>query len=118
MLHELYPPETLQGCSPNLIGDKFILSNRDYERDSGSGAALICDPRNDEHRILSQLTVAWMTRHNKFIDDNPTWDFDAAKEATIKEYQAVVLGEMLPYLLDPTVSSVVRMMYSLETRGD
>ena len=91
-----------QGCTPNLEnGTYFIVNDRDYERDA-SGVAQICDPRNDEHRILSQITVAWMTLHNKFVDDLGL-TFEEARDATIREWQAVVLSDMLPNLLDTDV---------------
>lgn len=91
-----------QGCSPNLEnGTKFILNDRDFER-SSSGEALICDPRNDEHRIMSQITVAFMTLHNMFVDEGLT--FAQARDAVILEWQAIVLDDLLPNLVDTSVS--------------
>lgn len=84
-----------------MQNDKFLVNGRDFDR-HGAGEAKVCDPRNDEHRIVSQLAVAWMTLHNKFVDDLG-YDFDDAREATVKEWQAVVLTDLLPALLDEAV---------------
>lgn len=88
------------------------MNGRDYDR-HGNGEAKICDPRNDEHRIVSQLTVAWMTLHNEFVTDLG-YDFDDAREATIKEWQAVVLTDLLPALLDEAVRKII---IAVEWRG-
>lgn len=89
------------------------MNGRDFDRHS-DGRADICDPRNDNHRILSQITVAWMTLHNYFVQefalekemgliDEDASLFELARQATIREWQAVVLTDLMPNLLDPEV---------------
>ena len=93
-----------------LDGDKFNISQtpgglqRDFPRDS-AGAAITLDQRNDQNRILSQFTVSLMTLHNAFVDEG--MPFEEARRQTISEWQAVVLSDMLPSLLDPGVLEAV-----------
>ena len=72
---------------------------RDFVRNPTK--ATLLDQRNDEHRIVSQFTVALMTLHNKFIDGGAK--FKKAKELTIKEWQAMVITDLLPALVDGDV---------------
>jgi len=94
-----------------LDGDKFSIGEtqsgafaRDFVRDS-AGAAITLDQRNDQNRIVSQLMVALMTLHNKFVDDGMA--FEKARDQTIREWLAVVLHDMLPNLLDADVLAAV-----------
>jgi len=94
-----------------LEGNKFNIRRtpssglpRDFNRDS-TGSAVTLDQRNDQNRIVSQLTVALMALHNKLVDDGMS--FEEARNHTIREWQAVVLHDMLPKLLDSTVLGVV-----------
>eukprot|EP00968_Pinguiococcus_pyrenoidosus_P003203 scaffold189_cov249-Pinguiococcus_pyrenoidosus.AAC.24 len=106
------PPRKFSLCGtvedPNLIRD--FCRRRD-------GTARILDLRNDEHRIVSQLTVGLMALHNKFFDDFMATStitrrskrrkaaFAFAKDETIKAWQSVVLTDMLPTLVDVRPSS-------------
>jgi hypothetical protein len=86
---------------------------------------LIADARNDDHPLISQLTMVFSHLHNIFIDrqaaeqaDASTRDFthDAAKrfanarEATTLVYRHVVRDDLLKRLLNPAV-------YALYTTG-
>jgi len=108
------------GTEALLENDKFVVNGRDFARDA-DGVALIPDLRNDEHRIVSQLTVAFMTLHNKIYDTLPGngQKFERAKRDTIKTWQSVVINDLLPNLLDHAVLEKVqdptkRILYSQE----
>ena len=84
----------------------------------GMTEPLIADPRNDDHAVISQLTMVFSHLHNIFIDlqgestpDAATADFvrDAAKrfararEATTLVYRHVIRDDLLKRLLHPSV---------------
>ena len=91
---------------------KFPVNGRDFVRQA-NGEADIMDLRNDEHRIISQLTVAFMTLHNMFVDACTSGKnaaqvrrcFLKARQETIQVWQSVILTDLLPNLVD--VSTVV-----------
>ena len=61
------------------------------------GTAIIGDPRNDENLIVSQLQVAYLRLHNKFIDDGLTF---AQAQAQVRfHHQYVVVNDFLPRLV-------------------
>jgi hypothetical protein len=82
---------------------------------------LIADPRNDDHPLISQLTMVFSHLHNIFIDlqgaepeDAPTLDityggakrFAAAREATAMVYRRVVRDDLLKRILHPAVHAL------------
>jgi len=82
---------------------------------------LIADPRNDDHAVISQLTMVFSHLHNIFIDrqtpepvNAATADFthDAAKrfanarEATTLIYRHVIRDDLLKRLLHPSVHAL------------
>lgn len=101
----------VNGATAPMDGPFFRLEGRDFSR-QGNGQPQVADGRNDNHRILSQLTVAFMKLHNKFAqiqldehgDDGRA--FDAAKRETIQTYQSVVLTDMLPKYIDNGVYDI------------
>lgn len=65
------------------------------------GRALIGDPRNDENGIISQLHVAFLSLHNRLLDDHthivdPRERFEAAQRQAQWHYQWVVVHDFLP----------------------
>ena len=64
-------------------------------------AAIIGDPRNDENTIVAQLHTAFLKAHNSLVDEGRT--FDAAREALILRYQAVILNDFLRRVCDAAV---------------
>jgi hypothetical protein len=64
-------------------------------------AAIIGDPRNDENTIVAQMHTAFLKAHNALVATGMT--FDAAREALILRYQAVVLNDFLREVCDKTV---------------
>lgn len=63
--------------------------------------ALIGDPRNDENGIISQLQVAFLSLHNRLMDDlvgelaDPPTRFDRAQRTAQWHYQWVVAHDFL-----------------------
>jgi hypothetical protein len=72
---------------------------------NAEGIAIIGDPRNDSHQLVSQMHLAFLKVHNAFVDAArrhgiPDHDvFAAASRDTRWHYQWSVLHEFLPSLL-------------------
>lgn len=66
------------------------------------GVALVGDPRNDVHLLISQLHVAFLKLHNRVVDwlrEGGTPDalvFEEARRITRWHYEWVVVNEFLP----------------------
>ena len=85
---------------------KFLLGldHADLQRNV-DGIAIIGDPRNDSHMLMSQLHLAMLKAHNALVDEarlstkaeNRVFD-EAARELRW-HYQWVVLNEFLPSLV-------------------
>lgn len=86
---------------------------------------LLADPRNDDHPLISQLTMIFSHLHNIFVDRQKTVPTDAAnldfardtarvfanaRQATTLVYRRVVRDDLLRRLLHPAV-------YDLYTNG-
>jgi hypothetical protein len=85
---------------------KFLLgtNGRDLSRNV-EGIAIIGDPRNDSHLIVSQMHLAMLKAHNKFVDEarrrcgSEHEVFAAATRELRWHYQSAVLNEFLPSLV-------------------
>jgi hypothetical protein len=95
---------------------KFLLGldGADLQRNV-EGLAVIGDPRNDSHTLMSQLHLAMLKAHNAFVDDarrRGTSDdrvFDEAARQLRWHYQWIILNEFLPTLVGETlVKQVLR----------
>ena len=95
---------------------KFLLGTGgiDVPRNS-EGIAIIGDPRNDSHTLMSQLHLAMLNVHNGFVDEARAGGvaehdvFESAARETRWHYQWVVLHEFLPSLVGaPLVHEVLR----------
>ena len=95
---------------------KFLLGvdGADLQRNA-EGIAVIGDPRNDSHMLMSQLHLAMLKAHNVFVDEarrNGTANdrvFDEAARQLRWHYQWIVLNEFLPALVGQTlVDQVLR----------
>ncbi len=85
---------------------KFLLGldGADLQRNA-EGIAVIGDPRNDSHMLMSQLHLTMLKAHNAFVDrarlsgvaDDRV--FDEAARQLRWHYQWVVLNEFLPALV-------------------
>src|SRR5271154_3958078 len=80
---------------------KFLLglNGADLQRNA-EGIAIIGDPRNDSHTLMSQLHLAMLKAHNAFVDEarltGATNVFDEAARQLRWHYQWAVLNEFLP----------------------
>ena len=77
------------------------------------GTAIIGDPRNDSHVVMSQMHLAFVHAHNAFVDrarasgQPEARVFDAAARELIWHYQTVVLREFLPSLIGAELTDVI-----------
>jgi hypothetical protein len=93
---------------------KFLLGpdGADIQRNA-EGTAVIGDPRNDSHMLISQLHLAVLKAHNAFVDDarlagvSSDHVFDEAARQLRWHYQWIVLNEFLPALVGPTLADQV-----------
>src|SRR5271155_1764293 len=93
---------------------KFLLGfgGADVQRNA-EGIAIIGDPRNDSHMLISQLHLAMLKAHNMFVDVarlNKT-PADAVFEAAARNlrwhFQWIVLHEFLPALVGQKLADQV-----------
>jgi len=81
---------------------------------NAEGTAIIGDPRNDSHLIVSQMHLAFVHSHNAFVDraraagvaDDTVFEH-AARELRWN-YQQVILGEFLPTLIGSEMVHSIR----------
>lgn len=95
---------------------KFLLGldGADLQRNV-EGIAVIGDPRNDSHVLMSQLHLAMLKAHNAFVDEargngaSNDRVFDEAARQLRWHYQWIILHEFLPGLVEETlVDQVLR----------
>jgi hypothetical protein len=85
------------------VGWGLGCGEEDLPRTNGKpGIALIGDPRNDEHTIISQLHLAFIKLHNRFFEDTSE-NFDLAQRLTCWHYQWVILHDYLFRVCDNCV---------------
>jgi hypothetical protein len=72
---------------------------------NAEGVALIGDPRNDVHVVVSQLQVAMIKLHNRLVElarergVEPGDVFETARRETVWHYQWVIVNDYLPRLV-------------------
>lgn len=95
---------------------KFLLGadGADLQRNA-EGIAIIGDPRNDSHMLMSQLHLALLRAHNWFVDEARLGGaanddlFHAATTQLRWHYQWIVLNDFLPGLVgQPLADQVLR----------
>jgi hypothetical protein len=93
---------------------KFLLSsNRADLQRNVEGTAIIGDPRNDSHMLISQLHLAMLKAHNAFVDEARAAGvasgriFIEAARQLQWHYQWIVLHEFLPALVGSTLTADV-----------
>ena len=85
---------------------------RDLLRNT-EGTAIIGDPRNDSHVVMSQMHLAFVHAHNAFVDrarasgQPEARVFDAAARELVWHYQTVVLREFLPSLIGAELTDLI-----------
>jgi hypothetical protein len=94
---------------------KFLLGpdSADVPRNA-EGLAIIGDPRNDSHLLMSQMHLAMLKVHNALVDDvrrrrtEANRVFESAVRETRWHYQWIVLEEFLPSLVGrPQVDEIL-----------
>jgi len=93
---------------------KFLLGlDRANVQRNAEGIAVIGDPRNDSHMLISQLHLAMLKSHNVFVDEARLAGaangrvFDEAARELRWHYQWIVLNEFLPTLVGPMLAEQV-----------
>ena len=77
------------------------------------GTAIIGDPRNDSHVIVSQMHLAFVHAHNAFVDrvrasgEPEAQVFGTAARELVWHYQSVVLREFLPSLIGAELTELI-----------
>jgi len=85
---------------------KFLLGldGNDVQRNA-EGIAIIGDPRNDSHMLMSQLHLGMLKAHNTFVDEARRTGvandlvFDEAARQLRWHYQWIILNDSLPTLV-------------------
>jgi len=87
-----------------LLGRNDRGEEADLPRNA-EGIALIGDPRNDVHTVVSQLHVAMIRVHNRLVESArrrgipATRVFETARRETVWHYQWVIVNDYLPRLV-------------------
>jgi Animal haem peroxidase len=87
-----------------LLGRNDRGEENDVPRNA-EGVALIGDPRNDVHVVVSQLHVAMIKLHNRLVERarergvGAAAAFETAQRETIWHYQWVIVNDYLPGLV-------------------
>ncbi len=118
--------EFLYGSGP--AGDPYLYDVRDPAKlllginDAGKaddlqrnaqGIAIIADPRNDSHLLVSQMQVLFSKFHNRIVDwlrDKGTADahiFADAQRLVQWHYQWIILHEFLPELIGGALTNAI-----------
>jgi hypothetical protein len=93
---------------------KFLLGvgGADLQRNA-DGIAVIGDPRNDSHMLVSQLHLAMLKAHNAFVDEARGGGiandrvFEEAARQLRWHYQWIILNEFLPTLVGESLANQV-----------
>jgi hypothetical protein len=99
-----------------------LATTMDSATATGLNAALLADERNDQHLLLSQMTVIFMLLHNAILAKLPPVPdndmgaaehalvaetrFACAKAATVLIYRDVLRNDILRHILHPKVLSL------------
>jgi hypothetical protein len=92
---------------------KLLENDGDLPRNQ-EGIALIGDPRNDVHVLMSQLHVHFIAAHNELVDrlrEDGVGEgdlFDEARRALSWHYQWLIVNEFLPTLVGAELVDEVR----------
>jgi Animal haem peroxidase len=85
---------------------------RDLLRNA-EGTAIIGDPRNDSHVVMSQMHLAFVHAHNALVDrarasgQPEAHVFAAATRELLWHYQTIVLQEFLPSLIGAELTDLI-----------
>jgi hypothetical protein len=115
--------ECLYGDGP--VGHPFLYQREDPAKlllgpggldvpRNAEGTALVGDPRNDSHMLMTQLHVAMIKAHNLFVDDarrRGVADQDVFRTAAremVWHYQSIIVDEFLPSLVGASLVDEIR----------
>lgn len=89
-----------------LVQETNVNGVRDLARNP-DGSAILVEHRNDENEIISQLHLAILKLHNRFVDDGA--DFNEARRMVVDNYQWVVVHDYLPHVVGQgVVNNILR----------
>jgi hypothetical protein len=77
------------------------------------GTAIIGDPRNDSHVLMSQMHLAFVHAHNAFVDraraagEPEARVFESAARELVWHYQTAVVREFLPSLIGAELTDLI-----------
>lgn len=95
---QLYQPDKkhfkVQTPNPNGVID--LPRNPD-------GSAILVEGRNDENEIISQIHVAFLLLHNKYVDTGLS--FADARKLVVARYQDIILNEALPHFVGQSITN-------------
>jgi hypothetical protein len=89
--------------------DKLLLEGHDLQRNI-QNTAIIADPRNDSHLIMSQMHWLFSTFHNRVVDwlraqrTPRTEVFERARQLVRWHYQWIVLRDFLPRVIGASLA--------------
>ncbi|NUO90240.1 MAG: peroxidase [Dermatophilaceae bacterium] len=89
-------PQLYDGRQPG----RLLLDEHDGVVDlprTGTGTALLGDPRNDENLIICQMQLAFIRLHNGFVDGGHS--FADAQRLTRWHYQWLIVHDFLPRIV-------------------
>ncbi len=118
-------PPILTNRAPGDIARASCPHLSDSQRHRGLPDALLADPRNDDHLILSQLTVLFLELHNIVVDQillhrgAPAVPdefvayraFVEARKVVALAYRSIVVCNLLERLLNADVYGLYRQMW-------
>lgn len=111
--------------------DKFLIGTNDAGEPgdvprNAQGQALIADPRNDVHTLISQLHLAFLVFHNRIVDRlhaqgvHGDAAVDEARRLAAWHYQWIVVHEFLPLSVGGEMVDGIRrdghLLYAYEGR--
>lgn len=119
---------TMTGCPfrdiaraiPAQVRDRGLDPSEQLDLSQANGKpwrteALLADPRNDDHALISQIAGLWQTLHNQILDMMPVVQpalplaeqayrrFLCARFVTTLIYRNILLKDVLPLILHPDV---------------
>lgn len=111
--HGLFPNRDYRR-KPDSLQGRDVTNNQPTAEDdlprNEQGRALIGDPRNDENIIVSQLQLAFIKLHNRFVEqvqgeESLSGDdlFKEAQRRTRWHYQWVVIHDFLRRVVDEAI---------------
>lgn len=108
----------LTGETNSNAGQNANLAKEDLAR-TGTGTAIIGDPRNDENRIVSQLQLLFIKFYNSVYSMtkadaaangevlSPSEIYERARRITTWHYQWIVINEFLPHICGSKITKDV-----------